>query len=40
MANKPDIASHAATYAGVIALIKWGAIAAAMLAALAMWCIA
>ena len=40
MADKTQIQGHAATYAGLIALLKWGAVACAVIAALVIWLIA
>lgn len=40
MADDKDIQGHAATYAGLISLLFWGAVAAAVIAALVIWLIA
>ena len=38
--EKPSMTAHVQTYDGVIALLKWGAVAAAVVAALVIWLIA
>jgi hypothetical protein len=40
MAEPTDIQSHAATYAGLIGLLKWGAVGVAIIAAFVIWLIA
>ncbi len=40
MADETDIQGHAATYASLIALLKWGALAVAIIALLVIWMIA
>ena len=37
--EKGSITAHARTYDGVISLLKWGALAAGMIAALVVWLI-
>lgn len=39
-ANPGDIKAHAATYAGVINMLKWGTLASVLVAALVVWLIA
>jgi len=40
MANQTDMKAHSATYEGVIGLMKWGALASAIVAAIVVWLIA
>lgn len=40
MAEETNIQGHAATYASLIALLKWGALGVAVIAALVIWLIA
>lgn len=40
MADPTNIDSHAATYGGMISLLKWGAVASFIVAALVIWLIA
>ena len=40
MADETNIHSQAATYSGLISLLKWGAVAAFIVAALVIWLIA
>lgn len=40
MANQTDMKAHSATYEGVIGLMKWGALACAIVAAIVVWLIA
>jgi hypothetical protein len=40
MAQNTDMKGHVATYSSVIGLLKWGAIACFILAALVVWLIA
>ena len=40
MADDKDIQGHAATYASLITLLKWGAVAVALIAAMVIWLIA
>lgn len=40
MADDKDIQGHAATYDSLIALLKWGAVAVALIAAMVIWLIA
>ncbi|WBH16121.1 aa3-type cytochrome c oxidase subunit IV [Sphingomonas radiodurans] len=39
-ADAGDIKAHAATYDGVISLLKWGTIVSVLIAALVVWLIA
>jgi hypothetical protein len=38
--NHGDITAHAATYGGVINMLKWGTLACILIAALVIWLIA
>ena len=40
MVEKPSLQAHVETYGGVIAMLKWGAVACAIIAALVIWLIA
>ena len=40
MAGQGDLKAHEQTYNGVIALLKWGAVGCAIVAALVVWLIA
>ena len=40
MADQADMKAHASTYDSVIALLKWGTVAVAIIAALVIWLIA
>ena len=40
MADKTNMQAHAATYAALIGLLKWGAVAVAVIAAGVIWLIA
>ncbi len=40
MADDKNIQGHAATYASLISLLKWGALAVAVIAAMVIWLIA
>ena len=40
MADQQDIQAHTATYAGIISLLKWGAVGAFVVALLVLWLIA
>lgn len=40
MADPTDLKAHAATYDGLIGLLKWGAVAVAIIVALVIWLIA
>ena len=39
MADDADLKGHVATYDGVIGMLKWGAVTAAVLALLVIWLI-
>lgn len=40
MADDKDMQGHVATYGSLISLLKWGAVAVAVIAALVIWLIA
>lgn len=40
MADDANLKAHEATYGGLIVLLKWGAVAALLLAALVVWLLA
>ena len=40
MAGDMDIRAHSSTYGRVIGMLKWGAVACALIAALVVWLIA
>jgi hypothetical protein len=40
MADQGDMKAHVATYSSVIAMLKWGAVACAIVVAIVIWLIA